>query len=154
MAEFVKIPPAMQETLPRFNSWVRKIHWGRDRLPTPVFLGFPYDSAGKESACNGRDLGLILGLGRSPGKGKATHSSILAWRIPGEIDKAQGKRGWGIEQSEDAGGKGTWKKKTNLVDECMRCGFPEGTGKSLKHVIWSDDKQRDLTDTGQTEADH
>ena len=27
-------------------------------------------------------MGSIPGLGRSPGKGKATHSSILAWRIP------------------------------------------------------------------------
>ena len=24
--------------------------WRRDRLPTPVFLGFPYGSAGEESA--------------------------------------------------------------------------------------------------------
>ena len=39
-------------------------------------------SAGKESACNAGDLGLIPGLGRAPEKGKATHSSILAWRIP------------------------------------------------------------------------
>ena len=31
-------------------------------------------------ACNSGDLGLIPGLGRSPGEG--THSSILAWRIP------------------------------------------------------------------------
>ena len=23
---------------PQFNSWVRKIPWRRDRLPTPVFL--------------------------------------------------------------------------------------------------------------------
>ena len=37
-------------------------------------------SAGKESACNAGDLGLIPGLGRSPGEGKA--SSTLAWRIP------------------------------------------------------------------------
>ena len=28
------------------------------------------------------DAGLIPGLGRSPGEGHATHSSILAWRIP------------------------------------------------------------------------
>ena len=41
-------------------------------------LGFPGDSAGKESACNAGDLGSILGLGRSPGEG----NSILAWRIP------------------------------------------------------------------------
>ena len=32
--------------------------------------GFPGDSAGKDSACNAGDLGLIPGLGRSPGAGK------------------------------------------------------------------------------------
>ena len=55
---------------PWFNSWVRKIHWRRDRLPIPVFLGFPCVSAGKESTCNVGDLGSIPGLGRSPGEGK------------------------------------------------------------------------------------
>ena len=55
---------------PWFDSWVRKIHWRRDRLPTPVFLGFPCGSAGKESACNVEDLGSTPGLGRSPGEGK------------------------------------------------------------------------------------
>ena len=57
-AQLVKNLPAMQDTW--FNSWVGKIHWRRDRLPTPVFLGFPCDSAGKESACNVGDLGSIL----------------------------------------------------------------------------------------------
>ena len=33
-------------------------------------LGFPYGSAGKESACNEGDLGLISGLGTSSGQGK------------------------------------------------------------------------------------
>ena len=37
---------------------------------TPVFLGFPCDSAGKESSCSVGDLGSISGLGRSPGEGK------------------------------------------------------------------------------------
>ena len=32
--------------------------------------GFPGGSAGKQSACNVRDLGSIPGLGRSPGEGK------------------------------------------------------------------------------------
>ena len=32
-------------------------------------MGFPGGSAGKESACNAGDLGLISGLGRSPGEG-------------------------------------------------------------------------------------
>ena len=50
-----------------FNSWVRKIPWRRDRLPTPVFIGFPDGSDSKESACNVGDLGLIPELGRSPG---------------------------------------------------------------------------------------
>ena len=54
---------------PQFNSWVQKICWRRDRLSNPVFLGFPCGSAGKGSACNVGDLGLIPGLGRSPGEG-------------------------------------------------------------------------------------
>ena len=85
-------------------------------------MRFPYGSAGKESACNAGDPGLIPGSGSSAGegigyplqyswvslvaqlvknlpamwetwvqsldwedpleKGKATHSSVLAWRIP------------------------------------------------------------------------
>ena len=32
--------------------------------------GFPCGSAGKESACNAGDLGMIPGLGKSPGEGK------------------------------------------------------------------------------------
>ena len=56
----------MQETLVWF---LRKILWRRDKLPTPVFLGFPCGSAGKESACNEGDPGSIPGLGRSPGEG-------------------------------------------------------------------------------------
>jgi len=58
---------------PWFDFWVenqRKNHWRRDRLPPPVFLGFPCGSEGKESSCNVGDLGLIPGLGRFPGEGK------------------------------------------------------------------------------------
>ena len=32
-------------------------------------MGFPGSSDGKESTCNAGDLGLIPGLGRSPGEG-------------------------------------------------------------------------------------
>ena len=45
-------------------------------------LGFPCGSAGKEFACNARDLGSIPGLERSPGEGKGYPLGILAWRIP------------------------------------------------------------------------
>ena len=55
----------MQETLVCFL--VGKIHWRRDRLPTPVFLGFPGGSAGKESACSecGRP-GIDPWVGKTP----------------------------------------------------------------------------------------
>ena len=69
IAQLIKNLPAVQKT-PPFDSWVRKIRWRRDRLPTPVFLGFHCGSAGKESACSAGDLDSIPGLGRSPGVGK------------------------------------------------------------------------------------
>ena len=53
-----------------FDSWAVKVCWRRDRLPTPIFLGFPCGSGGKEFTCNERDLGSIPGLRRSPGEGK------------------------------------------------------------------------------------
>ena len=42
----------------------------------------PSDSVSKESTCNVGNVGLIPGLGRSPGEGKGYQSTILAWRIP------------------------------------------------------------------------
>ena len=41
-----------------------------DGPPTPVFLGFPSGSAGKESTGNAGDQALIPELGRFPGEGK------------------------------------------------------------------------------------
>ena len=69
-------------------GWMK--HKLESRLPGEISItsdmqGFPDSSVGKESACNAGDLGSIPGLGRSPGEGKATHSSILAWRIPWTI---------------------------------------------------------------------
>ena len=46
-------------------SWVRKILWRRDRLPSPVSLGFPGGSDGRESAGNSGDLGSIPGFMKS-----------------------------------------------------------------------------------------
>ena len=43
-----------------------------------LVASLPCGSAGKESTCNAGDLGWEDPLE----KGKATHSSILAWRIP------------------------------------------------------------------------
>ena len=47
-------------------------------LPTPGFLGFPGGSVSKESAYNAGSLGWEDPLE----EGMATHSSVLAWRIP------------------------------------------------------------------------
>ena len=67
-----------------FPKW--KFYWSR---PHPfiyvrlwLLLGFPGGSDGKESPCNVGDMDSIPGLGRSPEKGMATYSSILAWAIP------------------------------------------------------------------------
>ena len=56
----------MQETPVQFLGQEDLLEKGR--LSTLVFLGFPCGSAGKESACNSGDLGLIPGLERSPGE--------------------------------------------------------------------------------------
>ena len=37
VAQLVKNPPAMVDSVPGFNPWVGKIPWRRERLPTPVF---------------------------------------------------------------------------------------------------------------------
>ena len=57
-----------------------------------ILGGFPWGSAGKESACNAGGLGLILGFGISPGEGKGYHSSILAWRIPWTLQSMGSQR--------------------------------------------------------------
>ena len=80
VAQTVKNPP--QYGRPGLDPWVEKIPWRGDKLPTPVFLGFPGDSDGKEFTCNAGELGLIPELGRCPGEGKGNPFQFLAWRIP------------------------------------------------------------------------
>ena len=46
-----------------------------------TFQGFPFGSASKEFTFNAGDLGLIPGLGRSPGEGKVLTPVLL----PGEF---------------------------------------------------------------------
>jgi len=60
-------PPAMWETRDLGSG---RFPRRRDRLPTPVFLGFPCGSAGKESTCSAGDLGSVPGLRKSSGEGK------------------------------------------------------------------------------------
>ena len=97
IAQLVKNLPAVRRL--QFNSWVRKICWRWDRLPMPVFLGFPCGSAGKESTCNVGDLGSISGLGRSPGE-----------------EKGYPLQNSGLENSMDCIAYGVTKSWTRLSD--------------------------------------
>ena len=68
VAQLVKNPPTKQVTAVWFLG-LEDPPWRRERLPTPVFWGFPGGSDSKESACNVGDLDLSPGLGRSSGEG-------------------------------------------------------------------------------------
>ena len=79
-AWLVKNPPAMQET--QFDSWVRKLPWRRDMQPTPVFLASLVAQLVKNSSAVWETWIQFLGWEDPLEKGKDTHSSILAWRMP------------------------------------------------------------------------
>ena len=57
--------------------------------------GFPYGSAGEESACNAGDLGLIPGLGRSPGEGKGYPLQYSG------LEKSMDSSPWGCKELSD-----------------------------------------------------
>ena len=73
----------MQETPVQFLA--RKICWRRDRLRTPVFLGFPVAQLVKNLPAMQETWIQSLGWEDPLEKGKATHSNILPWRIPGTV---------------------------------------------------------------------
>ena len=68
IALLIKNPPAMQETPVPFLGWEDPLEKGWATHSS--ILGLPCGLAGKESTCNVGGLGLIPGLGRSPGEGK------------------------------------------------------------------------------------
>ena len=60
ITQLVKNPPAMQETPVQFQG--REDPLEKGQATHSSILGFPCDSAGKESTCNAGDLGSIPGL--------------------------------------------------------------------------------------------
>ena len=69
------------------NLDLQILHFLRGKAESCLeFRGFPGGATGNESTCQCRlditDTGSIPGSGRSLEEGMATHSSILAWRIP------------------------------------------------------------------------
>ena len=63
-------------------------------------MGFPGGSYGKESACNLGDVGSIPGSEDPLEEGMATHSSILAWRIPMDREASWATVPWGLKESD------------------------------------------------------
>ena len=72
----------------------------RDRLLTPVFLGFPGGSDGKEFPCNVGDLGLIPGLRRSPGGGHGNPLQYSGLENPHGQRSLAGYSPWGLTKSD------------------------------------------------------
>ena len=65
---------------PLCNSWVRKFPWRRDRLSTPVLLGFPGGSDSKKNPPAMQETWVqSLGWEDPLEKEIATYSSIRAW---------------------------------------------------------------------------
>ena len=78
---------------PQFNSCVGKIHWRRDRLPTPVFLGFPCGSIGKEFTCG--TPGFYPWVGKIPWRREWLPTPVF-W--PGEFHGLHSP--WGRKESD------------------------------------------------------
>ena len=72
----------------------------RDRLPTPVFLGFPGGSVSRESVCNVGDLSLIPELGRSPERGHGNSLQYSCLENPHGQRSLVGCSTWGRKQSD------------------------------------------------------
>ena len=85
---------------PHFDSPVGKVSWRRDRLPTPVFLGFPSGSKGEESTCNTGDLSSIHGPGRFPGGGHGNPLQYFCLENPHEQKSLVGYTPVGCKESD------------------------------------------------------
>ena len=113
---------------PRFDSWVGKMPWRRDRLPTPVFLGFPCGSDGKESACNAGDTSSIPGLGRCPGEGigyppQHSWASLVAQMVknpPAMQETWVQSLGWEDSPGGEHGNLPQYSCLENLMDSAQR----------------------------------
>ena len=70
----------------------------RNKLPTPVFLGFPGGSDGKESTCNAEDLGWIPGVGKVPRREWLPTSVFLPGESPW-TEEPGGLRTTGLHKS-------------------------------------------------------
>ena len=66
------------------------------------YMGLPYISDGKESACNAGDLGLTLGWGRPPGGGHGNPLQYSCLENPHGQRSLVGYSPWGRKESDTA----------------------------------------------------
>ena len=110
----------------------------RDKLPTQVFLGFPWGSAGKESICNVGDLSSIPRLERLTGEGKGyplqytvlENSMSLGLQSWARLSNFHFTSRWKNKQTD---------KSQDIREEDIFCSFGvAGCGKDLKvspHIL-------------------
>ena len=65
-----------------------------------IRVGFPGGPVSKESACNAGDLGLIPGLGGSPGGGNDNPLQYSCLENPHEQRSQAGCSPWGCKESD------------------------------------------------------
>ena len=95
VTQLVKNPPAIRETPVQFLGQEDLLE---ERLPTPVFLGFPSGSDSKESVCDMGDLGWIPELGRSPGEVKGYPLQYSDLEKPHGHQSLKGYSPWGHKE--------------------------------------------------------
>ena len=101
----ISISVLLGETLPGILLILIKYDLSREHLIS-IYFGdqicgaviFPGVADGKESACNAGDPGSTLGQEETLQKKTATHSGILAWRIPW-IEEPGGLQPMGVAKS-------------------------------------------------------
>ena len=81
--------------------------------------GLPHGSGSKASALECEDPGLIPGSERSPEKEMATHSSILAWKIPW-TEEPGGLQSMESQRVRHNWVTSLWYRETQLLDSWAR----------------------------------
>ena len=93
IAQLVKNPPAVRRSW--FSLWVGKIPWRRDRLPLWYSWASSVTQMVKNPPAMRETWARSLDWEGPLEKGKVTHSSILAWRIPWTVYSL-----WGHTESD------------------------------------------------------
>ena len=86
----------MQETPVRFLGQEDLLE--KEQATRSIFIGFPSESAGKESACNAGDKGSVPGLERSPGGGHGYPLQYSCLENPQWTEEPGGLQSMGLQR--------------------------------------------------------